>query len=92
MGSFVKESDRRKKVWSMSMVNAWATCSVGYFHGVQQGECPPAAEGNGNLTGQGRGNAVFFFAAGSRSLGAHLNKSSGRGPPGSRFSAPSGVE
>ena len=31
-------------------------------------------------------------AAASRSPGAHLNKSSGRDPPGSRFSAPSGAE
>ena len=91
MGSFVKESDR-KKVWSMSTVNAWATCSVGSFHEAQ-GECPPAAEGNRNLTGQGGGgNSVFYRKMGhqyiilptvqvavrSRSPGTHLSKSSGR--------------
>ena len=63
MGSFVKESDRRKMVWSMSTVNAWATYSVGSLHG-RQGECPPAAEGNGNLTGQEGVNAVFFARRG----------------------------
>ena len=58
MGSFVKESDRRKMVWSTSTVNAWATCSVKSLHG-RQGECPPAVEGDGNLTEHEGGNAAF---------------------------------
>ena len=60
MGSFVKESDRRKIVRSVRTVNAWATCSVGSLHGAQ-GECPLEAEGNGNLT-RARGGAMLFFS------------------------------
>ena len=107
MGSFVKESDRRKiDGVEREHCECLATCSVGPLDGAQ-GECPPAAEGNGNLTRAGGGGQCCFFfarrgthiilttravAAGSRSPGAHLNKSSGRDPPGSRFSAPSGAE
>ena len=87
----------------MSAVNAWATCSVGSLHGTQ-GSVFLQRRATGTSPGRW-GDAVFFatrgthiivptvtVAGGARSPGAHPNKSSGRGPPGSRFSVPSGAE
>ena len=71
MGSFVKMSDRRKMVWRMSMEDACATCSVVSLDGVQ-GECPPAAEGNGNLTRQG-GTMLFIRKKGHPYNPPHCN-------------------
>ena len=77
MGSFVKVSDRRKKVWSISTVNA---CSVGSLHGwglarwgLARWGPSTARKGSGLLQRRatetspcrGGGNAFFFARSGT---------------------------